>query len=199
MTVQMITSAPTSGPTITPTLDLCPAGAAEGVGLDEAWDAELVARLVDEVVDDTGTDEVAVLPTVLCPATACTVPCVRENTLFPAAQFASPFFASGLHANTLFPQGTREPSLSLTGSSIIISLVVLSRKRCHSLRQKSPHMVEFHRGSVQVPRIVVPAATAWLTAFASVTTQSLFEKQAHPIGQQRLVAACSSQGRWSNA
>lgn len=194
----MIPNAPKTEPTITPTLGLCLAGAAEGVGLDEAWDAELVARLV-EAVDDTGTDEVAVLPTVLCPATACTVPCVRENTLFPAAQSASPFFASGLHANTLFPQGTREPSLSLTGSSIIVSLVVLSRERCHLLRQKSPHTVEFHRGSVQVPRIVVPAATAWLTAFASVTTQSLFEKHAHPIGQQRLVTACSSQGRWPNA
>jgi hypothetical protein len=124
MIVQRITNTPTIIPAINPALVLCAAGAAEGVGLDEAWDAEVVARLVGEVVDDTGTEEVAVLPTVLCPATACTVPCVRENTPFPAAQFASPFLASGPHANTLSPQGTREPSLSLTGSSVIVSLAI---------------------------------------------------------------------------
>jgi len=97
-----------------------------GVALDEARDAEFVGRLVDEVEDEvndeTGTDEVAVLPNVLCPMTVCGVPCATENTPFPAAQFASPLVASGLQANTLFPQGMREPSLLLTGSSVMISL-----------------------------------------------------------------------------
>lgn len=131
------------GPTMTPILDLCPAGVGVGVGLDGACEVDIDSRVVIEAVDDTGTEEVAVLPIVLCPTTVCKVPWVNENTSFPAAQSASPLSASGLQAKTLFPQGTSVPSLSFTGS----------------LRQKSPHTVEFHLGSVHVPRIVVPAAT----------------------------------------
>lgn len=72
---------------------------------------------MDDIDDETGTVAVAVFPKVLCPTTACKLPCAKVNTPFPAAQFANPLFASGLQANTLFPHGMSVPSLSFTGSS----------------------------------------------------------------------------------
>lgn len=194
---QMTTSIPITKPAMPPALFifLCPVGAEVGVEVDDARELDVDGRVVVDAVDDTGTEEVAVLLIVLCPITVCKLPWDNENTFFPAAQFARPFSASGLQAKTLFPQGTSVPSLSFTGSSAMqwsaFYLVQFAKsfRHCNSLKQNPPHTVEFHRGFVQVPRIVVPVATVRLTAFASVTTQSLFEKQAHPVGQQRLVTA----------
>ena len=123
MVIATTAAAPRIGPAITPASHflLYPVCTGAAVALDDTWAAELVVRIVVEEADDTGTEAVAVFPAVLCPMTVCKVPCVRENTPFPAAQFANPLLASELQAKTLFPQGIRVPSLSFAGSSRTVS------------------------------------------------------------------------------
>ena len=65
--------------------------------------------------------------------------------------------------------------ISVASQIFILSGVVL--------RQKSPQIALFHLGLVQADLIVVAIGNVELAVLGSVTTQRLFEKHVHPVGQ----------------